>query len=231
MRLGIIALSLLVTACSNKPLKLSPADSKNTSPSGLIRIENSQKAFSYAKPNVDWSKYTHIHVAKVTANNAHPENYKAPRIDPMWDGHKATYDIPDEGLRRLENEFIKMAKNIFDNEQAWQYSDTITDTTIVISAVITDIRLTAPVETSRRSRNINGKTYTQNAGSMVLKAVLSDGESGQILVKSIDNAQANENWSLNTRAFNLSDVRTIYRSWGNALKNAMYQVHNTTQKD
>lgn len=210
--------------CASKPLTLSQADS-DIAFGDLIKIENSKMDLSFVKRNVDWQKYNAIHIAKITADNNHPENYKPPKIDKKWDGYNATFDIPESGLKKLEAEFISMAKNTFDDEQPWQYKDSVDANTLVLHIEITDIRLSAPIESSRRNQNINGRSYTQNAGSMVLKAVILDGESNEVIATSIDRAAAHDNWRLNTQVFNWSDVRTIYRSWANALKNAMFQIH------
>lgn len=224
-----LSLSTMLLGCTNQPLSLS-TNPNDVMFEDLVKIENSKMDLSFAKPGVDWHKFTSVHIAKISANNDHPDNYKAPKIDKKWDGYNATYDIPDEGLRKLESEFITMAKNVFNNEQPWQYSDTIDQNTLVVHIEITDIRLAAPIETSRRNQNINGKTYTQNAGSMVLKAALVDGGTNEIIATSIDRAAAHDNWRLNTQVFNWSDVRTIYRSWSNALKNALFQAQQETTK-
>lgn len=221
----LLTLSLLAVGCSNKPLSFASENTENTTETGLLRIENSQLDLSYAKPNIEWHRFNKLHIRSITADNLHPQDYKAPKIDKKWDGQRATYTVPEKGLRRLEQEFKSMADKIFDHEQPWQLSDVIDENTLVIDARITDIRLSAPIESTRRTFTSGGRTYTENAGSMVLIAILSDGRNNEVIAQSMDRGAAFDNWSTNSSVFNWGDVRTVYRSWGNALKNALFQVH------
>ncbi len=209
--------------CASKPLMLSKTDNDITF-GDLIKIDNSKMDLSYVKQSFNWHKYNAIHIAKITADNNHSDNYKPPKKE-KWDGYNATFDIQESGLKKLEAEFISMAKNTFDDKQIWQYKDSVDENTLVLYIEIPDIRLSAPLESSRINQNINGRSYTQNAGSMVLKAIILDGESNEVIATSIDRATAHDNWRLNTQVFNWSDVRTIFQSWANALKNAIFQIY------
>lgn len=74
-----ILLPLLTAAtmlgCSSKPLTLSQTDN-DVAFGDLIKIENSKMDLSFVKQNVNWQKYNAIHIAKITADNNHPDNQK-----------------------------------------------------------------------------------------------------------------------------------------------------------
>lgn len=224
-----IFLLLSLTACSTQPLSLS-TDSNDASADGLVRINNSQLDISFARPNVNWSQYTKLYFEPVKVTNDHAPDYKPPRIDRRTDGMNASYDLREQDLQKMADEFHKMTLSVFNQDQPFILVNEAGEGTLVIEAAVTDIRLTAPREDSRRSYSSMGKTYSQSSGSMVLLASIKDGKTGEVLAKAADRGQGFEQWQQNTSVFNWGDVKTVYRSWANSLKNALIQAGAETQK-
>ncbi|WP_100067637.1 DUF3313 family protein [Shewanella benthica] len=226
---SMVLLILGSAACSTQPLKLS-TDSADTRDDGLVKVENSKLDMSFVRPNVNWSQYTQLYFEPVKVTNDHAPDYKPPRIDRISDGMNASYELREQDLQKMADEFHLMIQKVFNNEQPYTLVDKPGEGTLVIEAAVTDIRLSAPREDTRRSYSSMGKTYSQNSGSMVLLASIKDGGTGEVLAKAADRGQGFDQWRQNTAVFNWGDVRTVYRSWANSLKNALIQAGAETQK-
>lgn len=223
-------LGILLSACTNEPLALQTGENAQTNKDGLVKVENSVLDISFAKPGTNWRHYHKIYFKAAKADGDHPEGYKAPRIDARIDGPNATYQLRPQDLDKLAAEFNVMATKVFDQEQPFELVTSAGPNTLVVETLITDIRLSAPREDTRRSSmQVRGNTYTQNSGSMVLLVQLKDGVTGELLAQSIDRGTTIDQWQKNTKVFNWADVRTVFRRWVTALKNAMMQV-NAEQK-
>lgn len=219
---GCLILFIISTAgCATKTPTLETGPDAQVTKDGLVKIDNSVLDLSFAKPNVDWGKYTKLYFKAATATNDHPADYKPPRIDRRADGLNATYDLPEKALNRMSTEFSVIVASVFNEDQPFELVDKAGPSTLVIEVAVTDIRLSAPVESSRRSYSSMGKTYTQNSGSMMLLAVVKDGQSGEVLAKAADRGEGFDQWQQNTQVFNWGDVKTVYRRWVNDFKNAL----------
>ncbi|MDR8523360.1 MULTISPECIES: DUF3313 family protein [Shewanella] len=230
MNNAITAMALLlgltvVTACTNtEPARLQQGVDAETTKDGLVKVDHSKLDLSYARPNVDWQKYTKLYFTPVKVTNDHPADYKPPRIDRRAEGLNATYDLPPEALEKMSAQFQTTVKDVFNSEQPFELVDKAGANTLVIEAAVTDIRLSAPIESSRRSYNSMGRTYTESSGSMMLLAVIKDGETGEVLAKAADRGQGFQQWRQNTQVFNWGDVKTVYRRWVNDFKNALMEA-------
>lgn len=183
----VLSLSLALAACSNPPLSV---DSSQQTKDGLSKIENGKMNIAYVKAGMDWSRFTKIYFTPVAVTNDHPEGYKAPRIDTRAEGLNATYDLDDKALKELATAFNTVVQDVFDSEQPYQLVTTPDENTLIVEVAITDIRLSAPVESSRRSfQTSGGATYTQNAGSMMLLAQVKDGKDNSVIAKAADRVQ------------------------------------------
>ncbi|SES80816.1 DUF3313 family protein [Thalassotalea agarivorans] len=219
--------SCFLVACATPD----PTLSEQTNELGLAKVENSALAISFVKPDVNWRKYTKLYFATVTANNEHPADYKPPRVDVKSEGLNATYDLRDKDLRKLEQAFREKVGDVFDEHQPWEIVDKADGNTLQIDVVITDIRLAAPREDSRRTSLQFGRTYTETSGSLVLIAQLKDAQSGEVLAQAIDRGQRVSQWHLNTAVFNYGDVKSIFNSWLNTFKNGLMRVSADHEKN
>ncbi|WP_076539259.1 DUF3313 family protein [Shewanella sp. UCD-KL21] len=215
----LIAFTLM--GCASGPATLQQGPDAEITKEGLVKVDNSRLALSYARPDVNWGQYTKLYFEPTQVTNDHPKDYRAPRIDRQSDGANATYDLPQESLDKMALQFSKTVSDVFNSEQPFELVTEKGPNTLVIETAVTDIRLSAPIEKSRKSYNSMGKTYTQNSGSMVLLAVLKDGQSGEVLAKAADRGVGFDQWRQNTQVFNWGDVKTVYRHWVNDFKNAL----------
>lgn len=217
----LLALLIGLVGCSSVPPSMQSGPDAQVTKEGLVKIDNSVLDISFARPNVDWSQYRKLYFEPAAVTNDHPADYKPPRIDRRADGLNATYDLPDEALKKMSTEFVTIVASVFNEDQPFEIVDKAGPDTLVIQVAVTDIRLSAPIESSRRSYNSMGKTYTKNSGSMMLLAIIKDGQSGEVLAKAADRGEGFDQWQLNTQVFNWGDVKTVYRRWLNDFKNAL----------
>ena len=228
----LLALTLTTLIWSNSSAAFDTADDKTTAQSseGFVRVDDSQMDIVYAKENINWHKYDSLFFAPVATDNEHPEGYKPPKIRPGTDGMSASYDLREKDLARLADEYTAMVARVFNDEQPWKIVTEPSPTTLVIAAKITDIRLAAPREDSRKTgRQSFSRSYTQNSGSMVLIAQLQDSISGEILAQVADRGTTINQWKRNTSVFNWGDVKTILRNWINTMKNGLIQLHENDE--
>ncbi|WP_153916101.1 DUF3313 family protein [Shewanella sp. TC10] len=220
---AILVTSILFSliGCASGPATLQQGPDAETTKDGLVKVDNSKLALSYVRPNVNWQQYSKLYFEPTKVTNDHPADYRSPRIDRQSDGLNATYDLPQESLDKMALQFSQTVADVFNSEQPFELVTDKGPNTLVIETAVTDIRLSAPVESSRRSFNSMGKTYTQNSGSMVLLAVLKDAQTGEVLAKAADRAIGFDQWRQNTQVFNWGDVKTVYRRWMNDFKNAL----------
>ncbi|GIU53901.1 DUF3313 family protein [Shewanella sp. KT0246] len=214
-------LLLTIVGCSSAPATLQQGPDAEITKDGLVKVDNSKLELSYVKPGVNWRQYTKLYFVPTKVTNDHPADYRAPRIDRQTDGAFATYDLPQESLDKMAVQFSKTVKDVFNSEQPFELVSSKGPNTLIVETAVSDIRLSAPVENSRRSYNSMGATYTQNSGSMVLLAVLKDGQTGDVLAKAADRAMGFDQWRQNTKVFNWGDVKTVYRRWVTDFKNAL----------
>ncbi|WP_192021624.1 DUF3313 family protein [Shewanella sp. WPAGA9] len=216
---GLVVFSLF--GCATQPATLQQGPDAEITKDGLVKVDNSRLALSYVRPDVDWTQYSKLYFRPTKVTNDHPKDYRTPRVDPQTDGLNATYDLPQESLDKMAQQFSKTVQDVFNHEQPFELVTRAGPNTLVIDTAVSDIRLSAPVESSRRSYNSMGKTYTQNSGSMVLLAELKDGQTDEVLAKAADRAIGFDQWRQNTKVFNWGDVKTVYRRWVNDFKNAL----------
>lgn len=220
--LSALTLVLALAGCTSTPLEL---DNSQKNKDGLSLVKNSKMNMAYVKAGVDWRRFSKVYFQPVIVTNDHTDDYKAPNIDRRAEGLDATYELDEAALQDLADAFNKVILDVFDDEQPYELVASADENTLVVQAIVTDIRLSAPVEDSRRSFSAGGATYTQNSGSMMLLAQVNDGKDNSIIAKAADRGQLMDQWQQNTKVFNMGDAKTIYRNWANDFKNALISTH------
>ncbi|WP_394204085.1 DUF3313 domain-containing protein [Shewanella waksmanii] len=217
----VAVVATILGACSSQSPQLQQGPNAEKTKDGLVKVEHSKLDLSFVRPDVDWAKYTKLYFEPVQVTNDHPADYRPPKIDRRADGLNATYELPKAILDKMSAQFAVTVDDVFNAEQPFELVTEKGPNTLVIEAAVTDIRLTAPIESSRRSFNSMGRTYTESSGSMMLLAVIKDGQTGEVLAKAADRGQGFNQWRQNTQVFNWGDVKTVYRRWVNDFKNAL----------
>jgi len=189
---------------------------------GMLMKEDSEVDLAYVRPDVDWKKFDSIYIRelKVTdeAKDATPQNERKGR------GHmRESWLIPEEDITLMKTEFARILKETLE-EDGHKVTTDVTAKTLVLVPTIVDIYLTAPIEESRDTFSSRGGTFTDGAGSMTLTAIFADGTDLHVLAYAIDNKYPSTMWARNTRVRNMSDMRRIFKYWGNNLSEALEKV-------
>ena len=95
--------------------------------------------------------------------------------------------------------------------------------TLVIAAQIVDLRLNAPVESSRLSYSSRGRVYSRGAGSMSVGAVLADGPTWQVLAQIGARSYSADVWQINNSTTNRAEARRAFNKWARALSDRLVE--------
>jgi len=176
------------------------------------RVENARAALVYVRPSTDWAKYKTVQVLPLLIR---------PRVRDA---------MPSGGARQAGESFVLRDKDVADLQQIFAESmraelttsgftvvDTPTADTLLLAAELTDIVLTAPIESTRRSFSDRGMTITAGSGSLAIKAVVADSSTRTILAAAADRKYSHDIWNVNTRAGNVAEASAIFKSWARYL--------------
>jgi hypothetical protein len=100
--------------------------------------------------------------------------------------------------------------------------------TLVVATSVANIRLSAPIERTRRSYTSRGTVYSQGGGSITITAALADGGTGQVVAEVADSRWPNSDiWRMNTGVSNLADAKQAFSFWAKALRDRLKSVQGT----
>lgn len=219
----ITLLCLFITSCSSQSPETS---TKETTADGLVKIKNSTLDLSFEKQNTDWKKYTKIYFAAVVADGNHPDDYKPPAINRRIEGAKATYELRLEDLTKLVDEYKKVITEVYrsnDTNKKWQLVELADKNTLTVTILITDIRLGAPREDTRKTSKTSGsEAYSIDSGSMLMLAEFKDGSTGEVVGQAIDRGKVFDRWSANNKTLLSKNIKSIFRSWLSDINTTYY---------
>lgn len=208
-------------AAAKKPTLQSGPDAEVTE-EGLYRVDHSRLDVAFAKPGVDYSQYTQILIDPlIIAEDAFEKAAKQNR------GNRK----PGERYTLNETE-LQEFRDVFYEEFAESLADgdypVVTEPaagTLRVSAKVVEVRLAAPVESSRNSYAGRSRTYTETSGSILLVAELRDAVTNELLAQAADRRVRVSQWRMNSKVQNVGDLRFAVHGWGNALRKALDRIH------
>lgn len=188
-----------------------------TTDSGLVRVDNAKVALAYVRPGTDWSKYRTILLE--------PLNIPIKVRDAAPSGATTrlgeSYVLRDEDIAALQKAYGESMRKALSDGGRYAFVTTAQPDTLIVAAQVIDIKLAAPIEGSRIGYAGRGRTYSRGGGSIAIAAVLADGASGQVVGEAADRKYPADIWGINNSVTNLSQARTMFTSWGRALRNKL----------
>ena len=146
---------------------------------GLVEFEEARVDIAYILPDVDWNKYQTFYILPLTAT---PEARDAtPKSLGRRPHMGESYLLEQRDVDDMIEDFADVMKKELQRKGTYQVVDKVGDDTLIIAAAIVDIELMAPIERTRGNYTGRGGTYTEYGGSLVISAVLAEGETRQIL--------------------------------------------------
>ncbi len=204
---GILLLSSYAPNC-NAAENTPPAQIGN----GLVLTPNSRARLAYIHPDANWSKYRTIELGALQI----PLSVREGAGKGKNTRFRESYVLRDEDVAALQEDYAKAAR-----EQLTQAGYTVVTTrgpdTLIVAAQIVDLRLNAPIESTRQSYAGSGRVYSSGGGSMTVGAVLADGATGQVLAQFADSYAPSDIWGINNSVTNRSNARQGFKKWARKL--------------
>lgn len=190
---------------------------------GLVPVPDARVVLATVKPGIDWSKYRSIEVRTLqipeTVRDASPGG--ASRR--LWE----SYVLRDKDAAKLQEAYGSAMRDEL-GAAGLAVTDTPGPDTLILAAQIIDIRLAAPIESSRMTYSGSGRTYTRGAGSIAIAGVLADGSSGQVIAEMADQHNSVNVWGINNSVTNLAEARRGFNKWARALRDRLIALRRST---
>lgn len=193
-------------------------------PEGLVRIKDTQADLVYARPGVDFGKYTEFYLLEPTiAFRADWESDMAFR-NPMSGGGS----ISSSDIERMKATGKKLLAEEFDAELTkggYKLVKQAGPHVLAVKPSIVDIYVTAP-----DPNNLSGtwgRTYARSGGSATLEIELYDSVSGQLLARAHDDKDQSDTdgswaWRFDRNQMsNVNDARVAFSNWAQMLVNGL----------
>lgn len=182
---------------------------------GLARRESKSLDFLYVRPGASLAGYRSVQLDPVEVS-----------FDKDWDPNRATREISRklsaEDMNGIREDISAEFRKVFADELG-KTGHSLVDSggadVLRVSAAIVDLYITAP------DKQTAGRSYTfvSDAGRMTLVAELRDAETGQVIARVVDRAQARQsgNFQFSSKMTNSAEARAAMRKWATALRKGM----------
>jgi hypothetical protein len=200
------------------------ADAPQTLPNGLTKVENAKVTIAYARPGTDWSKYKTIQLKTLVvppqARNAVPSG-----TTPQFG---ESYVLRDKDVAALQDAYDKAMREAL-TRAGYVFVDTPGDDTLIVAAEVMDIRLNAPIESSRVGYATRSVTFSKGGGSMTVGAVFADGATGQVIAEAVDRRYPASVWGINNNVSNMAQARQAFAYWAQQLRDRLSEKQNSAK--
>jgi hypothetical protein len=216
-----IAVALLCwTTCSQAA---EPEPGQNPVLHGLAPVPDKRVARAYSRPGTDWSKYRTVEIRALrvpdTVRDAAPKGTRP--------GFGESYVLGDREVTKLQQAYADAMQSQVP-KAGYNLVTTTQPDTLIVASQIMNIRLSAPLERTRRSHSSRGRVYSQGGGSMVMAAVFADGETGEVIAVAADRSYPNNYWGINNGVSNLADAKRAFNKWAGAVRERLAGLRGTT---
>src|SRR5262249_5926089 len=131
--------------------------------------------------------------------------------------------LRDQDVAALQQDFDRAMRDEL-TRSGFTFVTTPGPDTLIIAAQILDIRLNAPIESSRQSFSNRGRVYSRGAGSFAVGAVFADGETGRVLPQAPARHVSANVWGINNSVSNRAEARRAFRNWARQTGQALSQL-------
>jgi hypothetical protein len=218
------ALSLSVTVAVILALMVSPgvsAKKKKQPPEetfdGLVRVEQSEVALAYRKPDADFTAYKKIVLLPV---------HVAFKKDWEREFHMRVPKSEQERMKSdLAEEFRKIFVEELEAKGGYPIVDEAGEDVMVIRPALVDIYVEAP---DARSMTARSRTYVVSSGEATLYGEIFDSVSGEILGRVIDKKIGTRGggWTYRaSAATNWGDAQRALQEWASILRQRLDEIH------
>jgi hypothetical protein len=190
-------------------------------PEGLVLVKDTQADTVYARPGVDFGKYTQFYLLE--PNIAFRADWES---DMAFPGGGAGMGISSSDMERIISMGKKLLAEQFDAELkkgGFALVPKAGPHVLAVKASIADLYLEVP--DPNNLAGTWGRTYSRSSGSATLEIELYDSVSGQLLARAHDDKD-NENdgysWRFEKNQMsNINDARAAFSDWAQMLVNGL----------
>lgn len=217
----VCVLSMGCGARSMKPLEFETGPDATVTADGLYRASNARYGEVYAKPDADFSTFTHVMLDPVEI--AYKRNPKGQRYSSTHSNFALTEKQTEDLKRRLLEAFTKeLTKG-----GLYALTDEPGPHVMRLGAHLIDLVVKVP------TRNPSGSdmVFTSSTGEMTLLMELRDSLSGEILARVVDRKEVraaghgvNDLYYSNP-VTDTSAVRRVFNRWAQILRARLEEVH------
>jgi hypothetical protein len=186
---------------------------------GLVKRKVKGLDLVYVRPDVEFPSYKKVMLDPVQVEFS--KNWK-----PNSSSRSLSQHLDAEDLQRIKDGLAGMVRDGFSKQLTkggYEVATMANDDTIRVSAAIVDLYINAP-QTMSAGRS---KTYTTEAGSMVLVMEIRDSPSGQLLARVVDrhsgSGTGNLQWT--TSVSNRAEADRAISMWASKLVEALDRLN------
>ena len=220
MRVAYVVAALLLIASGVKVY----ADEAPATMDGMPRVQSSRAALAYVRPGTDWSKYRNIQLGTLQI----PPKVRdgAPRGTRPEFGE--SYILRDKDVAALQQEYDKAMRSKL-SEAGFTFVTTPGPDTLIIAGQVLNIRLAAPIESTRRGFTGSGMTFSQGAGTMTIALAFADGPTGHVIAEVADHYMPAQIWGINNSVANRAQAIQGFNKWAGEVRDALRERRTVTQ--
>jgi len=185
-------------------------------PNGLVRIPNSRAQLVYIRPGTDLSKYRTIELRSLHV----PEKVRDAAPSGTRSRGFESYVLRDQDVAALQEAYDKAMREQL-SRAGYTFVTTPGPDTLIVEAQIIDIKLAAPIESTRRSYSGGGFVVSRGGGSMAIAAAFGDGATNQVIAEAADRSLPGNVWGVNNSVTNRAEVRRAFTRWASALREGL----------
>jgi hypothetical protein len=187
-----------------------PVFAADTQDAPLEAVESKDFDTLLQTPAADWTRYETVHVALPEVSFRKNWQRDQNRFD--------SFHVRDRDVARIQNDMAELVQEILQEQfarEGWLISEQAGAGMLVLQPNIVDLDIAAPDVPGNALR----ETYTDTAGSMTLDLVITDGTTGDPLLRVVDHKEDPRDtmFEWRKRPNNLHQARILVRGWAREL--------------
>ncbi|HUO87738.1 MAG TPA: DUF3313 family protein [Rhizomicrobium sp.] len=216
MRLAPYAIAALMIIAAAADLRADEPPA--TRPGGLVRVDNSKVKLAYVRPGTDWSKYRSLKLEPLSIPVAVRDAAPPSGVHKKF---RESFVLGDKEVAAIRDAYDKTMRDVL-GKGGFTFVETPQADTLIVAAQVMDIKLNAPIESTRYNYSGRGRTYSQGGGSVVVGAVFADGATGDVIAEAVDRSYPTPNvWRVNNAVSNLAELRQAFARWARQLRDKL----------
>jgi hypothetical protein len=217
MRIAIWMVSLALVA---GPALDALSDELPSTLNGMEKVPSSRVKIAYQRPGTDWKKFRTVQIRALSIPLEVRDAAPPGRSKSLGE----SYVLGERQVEALQKAYMEVMRDRL-GSAGYAIVETPGADTLVVATNVIAIRLSAPIENTRRSYSGRGTVYSQGGGSISIAAALADGGTGQVVAEVADSKWPSSNmWQINNSTANLSNARQAFGYWANALRDRLKSV-------